>query len=85
MAFGSLGLAGAGCSAGFAVTAGTASACPVKAIYEEADLPAELRSWIAINAERAPTLPNITDKQEPLPGGYHENRKFIQVVQGDRE
>ncbi|PYP69771.1 MAG: ferredoxin [Gemmatimonadetes bacterium] len=42
--------------------------CPVQAIYEEADLPGELRVWIAINAERAPNLPSITEKQEPLPG-----------------
>ncbi len=42
--------------------------CPVQAIYEEADLPGELRVWIAINAERAPNLASITEKQEPLPG-----------------
>jgi ferredoxin len=42
--------------------------CPVKAIYEEADLPEDQRHWIAINAERAPTLPSITEKQEPFPG-----------------
>ena len=44
------------------------SVCPVQAIYEEADLPGELRVWIAINAERAPNLASITEKQEPLPG-----------------
>ncbi len=42
--------------------------CPVKAIYEEGDLPDDQRMWIAINAERAPTLPNITDKEAALPG-----------------
>jgi ferredoxin len=42
--------------------------CPVQAIYEESDIPDELRHWIAINAERAPTLPVIEDKQDPLPG-----------------
>lgn len=41
--------------------------CPVRAIYEEKDLPEDKRHWIAINAERAPLLPVISDKQEPLP------------------
>jgi len=42
--------------------------CPVQAIYEESDLPEDLVHWVAINAERAPNLPVIEDKQEPLPG-----------------
>jgi ferredoxin len=42
--------------------------CPVQAIYEESDIPDELREWIDINAERAPGLPVIEDKQDPLPG-----------------
>jgi ferredoxin len=42
--------------------------CPVQSIYEDSDLPDDLRHWIAINAERAPTLPVIEDKQDPLPG-----------------
>ncbi len=42
-------------------------ACPVHAIFEEKDLPEDQRHWIAINAERAPLLPVIDDKQEPLP------------------
>jgi ferredoxin len=42
--------------------------CPVQAIYEEFDIPSDLRHWIEINAERAPNLPVIEDKQEPLPG-----------------
>ncbi len=42
--------------------------CPVQAIYEESDLPDDLLEWVAINAERAPNLPVIEDKQEPLPG-----------------
>jgi ferredoxin len=42
--------------------------CPVQAIYEESDIPDDLREWIDINAERAPGLPVIEDKQDPLPG-----------------
>jgi ferredoxin len=42
--------------------------CPVEAIYEETDIPEDLRHWIEINAERAPNLPMIEDKQEPLSG-----------------
>ncbi|MGH8504197.1 MAG: DUF3470 domain-containing protein [Gammaproteobacteria bacterium] len=40
----------------------------MQAIYEESDIPDELREWIDINAERAPGLPVIEDKQDPLPG-----------------
>ena len=42
-------------------------ACPVHAIYEVSDLPPDKLEWIAINAERAPRLPVISDKQIPLP------------------
>lgn len=41
--------------------------CPVQAIFEEPDLPEDKREWIAINAEKAPLLPVIDEKQEPLP------------------
>lgn len=41
-------------------------ACPVKAIYDVNDLPESLRSWDAVNAERAPGLPVIDRKQVPL-------------------
>ncbi|TAK51553.1 MAG: ferredoxin family protein [Gammaproteobacteria bacterium] len=47
--------------------------CPVEAIYEQADLPADKRAWIAINAERAPGLPICSEKWDPLPGA--EERK----------
>lgn len=42
--------------------------CPVQAIYEEADYPAEKREWLNVNAERAPVLPVCTGKMTPLPG-----------------
>ena len=41
--------------------------CPVNAIYEEDDLPEDKRIWIEINAERAPNLPVVDEKQDPLP------------------
>lgn len=40
--------------------------CPVQAIYDEDDLPDEMRTWTAINASRASLLPVIEDKQPPL-------------------
>lgn len=42
-------------------------ACPVHAIYEVIDLPEEMSSWIAINADRSLVLPVIRGRQEPLP------------------
>jgi len=42
--------------------------CPVEAIFEEDDLPEDKLEWVALNAERAPLLPLVTDKQAPLPG-----------------
>lgn len=47
--------------------------CPVQAIYEETDIPEDLMKWVEINQERAPNLPVIDSKQDPLPGA--EERK----------
>ena len=47
--------------------------CPVQAIYEGDDYPEDKEEWIAINAQRAPELPVITEPMEPLPGA--EERK----------
>ncbi|MCC7252146.1 ferredoxin family protein [Hyphomicrobium sp.] len=41
-------------------------ACPVHAIYEVIDLPEEMSTWIAINAERSLVLPVIRARQQPL-------------------
>ena len=41
--------------------------CPVEAIYDESNLPADKKQWLTINAERAPNLKNITQKEPPLP------------------
>jgi ferredoxin len=40
--------------------------CPVQAIYDEVDLPSEWAHLVALNAERAATLPVIEEKQTPL-------------------
>jgi ferredoxin len=41
--------------------------CPVKAIYEERQLPADTAQWTAINAEKAVGLPVVNQKGTPLP------------------
>jgi ferredoxin len=41
--------------------------CPVEAIYDESNLPKEKQNWLAVNAEMSAQLPNITQKQDPLP------------------
>lgn len=43
------------------------SECPVQAIFEGDDIADDKQHWIAINAERAPLLPVISDRQDPLP------------------
>jgi ferredoxin len=40
--------------------------CPVQAIFQEDDVPAEWRDFIALNAEMAPQCPPITMKKNPL-------------------
>ena len=44
-------------------------ACPVKAIFNEDDLPSELQKWIQINADRveADDVQHITESTDPLP------------------
>jgi ferredoxin len=50
--------------------------CPVEAIYDEADLPAELKAWIQTNADKAPKLPVINEKQDPLPGAEERKKEL---------
>ncbi|HLV67535.1 MAG TPA: 4Fe-4S dicluster domain-containing protein [Polyangiaceae bacterium] len=47
--------------------------CPVEAIYDETQLPDDKKDWIEVNAQRAPKLPVVNQKGEPLPGA--EKRK----------
>ena len=51
-------------------------ACPVEAIYAEEDVPEEQKKWIAINAERAPGLPVVNTKQDPLPTAEEKKKKL---------
>jgi len=41
--------------------------CPVEAIYADADVPAGLEQYVALNAELARDWPAITRKVDPLP------------------
>ncbi len=41
--------------------------CPVEAIFDESNLPADKKDWLRINAERAPQNKNITQKEPSLP------------------
>ncbi|NQD37590.1 ferredoxin family protein [Permianibacter sp. IMCC34836] len=41
--------------------------CPVNAIYEENEVPADQKQYIALNAELAAKWPNITKKKDALP------------------
>lgn len=50
--------------------------CPVEAIYEESDLPDELKKWIQVNAEKAPGLPVITEKEKPLPSAEERKKQL---------
>lgn len=50
--------------------------CPVEAIWEEGAVPAEEEGWLAINAERARTLPVVNTKEEPLGTADERARSF---------
>jgi ferredoxin len=52
------------------------AACPVSAIYDEVVIPANMRRWIELNAARAPRLPVLSTKLEPLPKAA-ERRKSM--------
>jgi ferredoxin len=51
-------------------------ACPVHAIFEQTDLPADKQEWVAFNAERAARLPVVADKQEPSPTAEARKREL---------
>ncbi|MEM6926492.1 MAG: ferredoxin family protein [Myxococcota bacterium] len=43
-------------------------ACPVQAIYAEEDLPAEMTSWVQVNADKSESgIENVTESSDPLP------------------
>lgn len=41
--------------------------CPIDAIFDEEDLPKEMQSFIAINADLAEKWPIISETKDPLP------------------
>jgi ferredoxin len=42
-------------------------ACPVEAIYADAEVPADMQQFVALNAELAKDWPEIVRKEEALP------------------
>lgn len=40
--------------------------CPVDAIFDAPDVPKKWQHYIALNAEKSPNLPFITENKEPL-------------------
>lgn len=50
--------------------------CPVQAIFEEHDLPADQHHWIGINAERSAALPICAAQMEPLPGALERKAEL---------
>ena len=50
--------------------------CPVEAIYDESQLPDEMREWTAINAERAKKLPVINETGEAYPGAEERKKQL---------
>ena len=40
--------------------------CPVQAIYPDGDVPAQWAKYVALNKDKAPSLPSINTKKEPL-------------------
>ncbi|MFZ5896977.1 MAG: 4Fe-4S dicluster domain-containing protein [Myxococcota bacterium] len=50
--------------------------CPVEAIFDEGSLPIEHEAWLAINADRAPRLPIVNRKGEPLSTAAARARDF---------
>ncbi|MEM7589598.1 MAG: 4Fe-4S binding protein [Myxococcota bacterium] len=50
--------------------------CPVKAIYDESNLPAGKQEWVQINAQKVNGLPNITEKTDPLATAYQRKKEL---------
>lgn len=46
-------------------------ACPVDAIFADADVPADMQQYVALNAELAKDWPEIVRKEEALPEAAH--------------
>ena len=50
--------------------------CPVEAIYDESQLPDELREWVTVNAEKAKKLPVINETGEAFAGAEERKKQL---------
>lgn len=50
--------------------------CPVNAIYDTLNMPAEHERWIAINRDRSRELPVISAQQAPLEGAVRRREEL---------
>lgn len=53
-------------------------ACPVEAIFAEADVPENMKSWIQLNADKTKSgdCVNITAKRDPLPTAEEKKKRL---------
>ncbi len=59
------------------------SECPVNAIFEDDDLPADQEQFLALNADLAKKWPAISGQEEPLPGAdeYKDMKGKLQFLE----
>ena len=50
--------------------------CPVQAIFDEADLPDDKNAWIQVNADKAPDLPVVNEREDPLPTAEERKKEL---------
>jgi ferredoxin len=50
--------------------------CPVEAIYDETQLPDDLKAWQQVNSDRAKGLPVVNEKGEPLPTAEDKKKQL---------
>jgi ferredoxin len=50
--------------------------CPVEAIYDETELPDDMKNWLQVNAEKAPALPVVNETTDPLPGAEERKKEL---------
>lgn len=50
--------------------------CPVNAIFDTVNMPAELEPWILVNREKSSVLPVISAAMNPLPGADDKKKSL---------
>ena len=50
--------------------------CPVEAIYDETQLPDNMKDWTEVNRAKAPKLPVINEKGAALPGAEERKKEL---------